>query len=105
MISYSYKISEMDRELYDSLNLGVMGQANNNNDNLSILFSKLTLREKEVLHWMKQGKTNWETGEILNVSENTIKYHLKNIKTKLNAANKHHAVAIAMLADRYEEKS
>ncbi|OGT01095.1 MAG: hypothetical protein A3H99_01425 [Gallionellales bacterium RIFCSPLOWO2_02_FULL_59_110] len=56
----------------------------------------LTIRETEVLRWFKEGKTNWEIAQIHRVSQNTIKFHIKNIHRKLNTANKHHAVAIAM---------
>lgn len=58
--------------------------------------SSLSEREKEVLKWMKEGKTNWEISMILNISERTIKFHVKNIEWKLNAVNKAHAVAIAL---------
>ncbi|MBI5644021.1 MAG: autoinducer binding domain-containing protein [Deltaproteobacteria bacterium] len=58
--------------------------------------SGLSEREKEVLAWMKEGKTNWEISAILNISERTVKFHVHNIETKLNAVNKAHAIAIAM---------
>jgi DNA-binding CsgD family transcriptional regulator len=56
----------------------------------------LSGREKEVLNWMKEGKTNWEISVILGISERTVKFHVQNITGKLNAVNKAHAVAIAM---------
>jgi DNA-binding CsgD family transcriptional regulator len=56
----------------------------------------LTQRELEVLKWLKEGKTTWETSSILNKSERVIKFHIDNILGKLNAMNKTHAVAIAM---------
>jgi DNA-binding CsgD family transcriptional regulator len=58
----------------------------------------LTPREVEVLEWIKDGKTTWEIGIILNRSERVIKYHVKNIMHKLNAQNRTHSVAIAMRA-------
>ncbi len=57
--------------------------------------SALTKREKEIVKWMKEGKTNWEISVILNISERTAKFHVQNIEKKLNAVNKAHAVAIA----------
>lgn len=60
---------------------------------LSKLLSK---REKEILRWTKEGKTNWEISMILNISERTVKFHLQNLESKLNAVNKHHAIAIAL---------
>ncbi|MBI5468313.1 MAG: hypothetical protein HY891_04195 [Deltaproteobacteria bacterium] len=56
----------------------------------------LSAREKEVLEWMKAGKTNWEISVILGISERTVKFHVQNIERKLNAVNKAHAIAIAM---------
>jgi DNA-binding CsgD family transcriptional regulator len=43
----------------------------------------LTDRETEIMRWVAEGKTNWEISIILNVSLNTIKFHLKNIFQKL----------------------
>lgn len=62
----------------------------------SAAVSELSQREKEVLGWMKEGKTNWEISMILNISERTVKFHVQNIERKLNAVNKAHAIAIAM---------
>ncbi len=56
----------------------------------------LSVREVEVLRWIKEGKTNWEISIILNISERTVKFHVHNISIKLNAVNKSHAIAIAM---------
>ncbi len=58
--------------------------------------TSLSAREVEVLRWMKEGKTNWEISMILNISERTVKFHVHNIASKLNAVSKSHAVAIAM---------
>lgn len=61
-----------------------------------IELSVLSVREVEVLKWIKEGKTNWEISMILNISERTVKFHVHNITLKLNAVNKSHAIAIAM---------
>ncbi len=58
--------------------------------------AKLTGREKEALKWLQQGKTSWEMSVILNVSEATINFHIKNIKKKLNAVSRSQAVATAI---------
>ena len=57
---------------------------------------ELSTREREVLGWMKEGKTNWEISVILSISERTVKFHVQNIERKLNAVNKAHAIAIAL---------
>lgn len=56
----------------------------------------LTPIEKEIIKWTKEGKTGWEISMILNISEWTVKFHMKNIKNKLDAINETQAVAIAM---------
>jgi DNA-binding CsgD family transcriptional regulator len=55
----------------------------------------LTCKEKQVLQWIVGGKTSWEVSRILSVSERTIKFHLRNIYTKLNVANRAQAVNMA----------
>jgi DNA-binding CsgD family transcriptional regulator len=60
--------------------------------------SPLSLREKEVLQWMTQGKSSWDISRILHISERTVHFHGQNIKQKLNASSRSHAVAIAVEA-------
>ncbi|WP_168119014.1 response regulator transcription factor [Paenibacillus sp. HB172176] len=50
--------------------------------------STLTGREQEILEWVAQGQTNREIAESLQISENTIKNHLKNIMMKLHLQNR-----------------
>ena len=56
----------------------------------------LTRRELETLKWAQEGKTAWEIGIILSISERTVKYHLNNIYQKLNVANRSQAIVKAM---------
>lgn len=63
--------------------------------------NKLTPREIEVITWTSRGKTSDEIGCILSISRETVLFHLKNIKIKLNAANKTHAVSIYLGGDAY----
>ena len=58
---------------------------------------KLTVREIEILTWIAKGKSRWEVGVILNISEDTVKGHLENVRNKLGASNTTHAIAIALL--------
>ncbi len=55
----------------------------------------LTPRETEVMTWLKNGKTNWEIAVILGITERTVKFHITNIMSKLNASTRSHAVALA----------
>ncbi len=56
----------------------------------------LTPREMESLRWASEGKTAWEIGEILNISERTAIAHLSNACAKLGANNRIQAVARAI---------
>lgn len=56
----------------------------------------LTPREIEVLKWTMEGKTAWETGAILNISQRTATIHITNAMRKLGAAKKHQAVIRAL---------
>ena len=56
----------------------------------------LTPREVEALSWTMEGKTAWETGFILGISERTVVLHLQNAMHKLGAVNKHQAVLKAL---------
>jgi DNA-binding CsgD family transcriptional regulator len=56
----------------------------------------LTLRERECLHWVSLGKTSWEIGRLLDISEHTARFHLRNARDKLSASNRQQAVSRAI---------
>lgn len=56
----------------------------------------LTARERETLSWASQGKTAYEIGAILHIGQRTVEEHLATAARKLGAANRTHAVAIAI---------
>jgi len=53
----------------------------------------LTGREESVLALMAEGKSNAQIGAALNLSENTVKFHLKNLFSKLGVTNRTEAAA------------
>lgn len=57
---------------------------------------QLTPRELECLRWTMDGKTAWEVGELLGISERTAVLHLNNGMHKLDCTNKHQAVLKAL---------
>lgn len=57
---------------------------------------EVTPREFEVLELVAQGATNAEIAMRLAVSENTVKFHMKNILQKLHASNRAEVVAYAL---------
>lgn len=54
---------------------------------------ELTPRECQVLSWAAQGKTAWETGQILGLTEGTVKFYTRNACKKLGVRSKAHAIA------------
>jgi DNA-binding NarL/FixJ family response regulator len=56
---------------------------------------RLSAREQEVLDLVARGLRNREVAERLYVSENTIKYHMKNILDKLHLQNRAQVIAWA----------
>ena len=61
-----------------------------------VLDENLTAREVELLGYLGQGLPNKVIAEKLRVSENTIKYHIKNILQKLSFSNRSEAAAYAV---------
>lgn len=57
--------------------------------------SILSSREKEVLGWLKQGKSSWDISVILDISERTVNFHVYNIMRKLGTSNRPQTVAVA----------
>lgn len=55
----------------------------------------LSPREQEVLDLVSQGLTNKEVAERLYISDNTVKYHMKNILDKLHLQNRSQVIAWA----------
>ena len=56
----------------------------------------LTPRELETLRWTMEGKTAWEVGNLLGITERTAALHVNNATHKLGCVNKHQAVLKAL---------
>lgn len=56
----------------------------------------LTARETDVLHWVAEGKSSWEIGMILSISERTVKFHLSNIYRKFGVTSRAQAIVHAI---------
>lgn len=65
-------------------------------DERSCVPPRLSPREREVLSWTAQGKSTWDVGEILGVSQQTVATHLKNAKVKLDGTTVTHTVVQAL---------
>jgi DNA-binding NarL/FixJ family response regulator len=60
------------------------------------LFEELTPRELQVLQQMAKGLANKEIGDVLKITEHTVKDHLKNILGKLRVTDRTEAVTVAL---------
>ncbi len=45
----------------------------------------LTAREREVALWIKDGKSNEQIAQIMNLTDRTVQFHISNIMNKLGA--------------------
>jgi DNA-binding NarL/FixJ family response regulator len=61
-------------------------------------YENLTSREIDLLNLVAGGLSNRAIAQELSISENTVKYHMKNILQKLHAQNRTEAVMHAMQA-------
>ena len=76
--------------------LGIVGEPLDHHDDL-------TGREIDVLHLLKEGKTNKEMGQVLNISSRTVQTHLANIYRKLKVSNRTEALSYATQAGLFEQ--
>ena len=53
----------------------------------------LAPRELDVLIWAAQGKTTWETAQLLGLSEATVSFYVRRACSRLGVKSKIHAVA------------
>jgi two-component system NarL family response regulator len=56
----------------------------------------LSVREREVLGYVRDGRTNKDVAAILGISEHTVNLHVKSILSKLGAASRTEAVMLAL---------
>ena len=55
----------------------------------------LTERQRECLRWVMDGKSDWEIGEILSISEHTAHNHIEAAKRQLDVGTRTQAVILA----------
>jgi two-component system NarL family response regulator len=57
---------------------------------------ELTARQRQVLEMVAEGMSYKEVGAVLHVSENTVKYHMKEILQRLHAKNREQVVVYTL---------
>jgi DNA-binding NarL/FixJ family response regulator len=69
-------------------------------------FEQLTPRESETLELLAGGSSNKDIAMKLSISENTVKYHVRNILSKLHLSSRTQAAAYAFrkgIVDKHED--
>lgn len=56
----------------------------------------LSERERDCLLWSARGKSNWDIGVILHISEHTVDFHFRKAMAKLGAGNRIVAIVTAI---------
>lgn len=56
----------------------------------------LSERERECMHWVAMGKSDWQIGEILSLSEKTVNVYIERAKHKLQAVTRAQAIVFAL---------
>jgi DNA-binding CsgD family transcriptional regulator len=56
----------------------------------------LSPRERECLQWIIAGKSDWEIGQILSISEKTVNTHVERAKHKLGVTSRAQVIVAAM---------
>jgi DNA-binding CsgD family transcriptional regulator len=56
------------------------------------------VRERDCLAWAAKGKSDWDIGEILNISEKTARQHIENARLKFGVKTRVQAVVLACRA-------
>jgi len=56
----------------------------------------LSPRERECLAWAAAGKSDWEIGEILSISERTSYAHIENVRRKYGVASRNQAIVLGL---------
>jgi DNA-binding CsgD family transcriptional regulator len=59
----------------------------------SFVQERLTPREREILHWLAEGKRDAEIASILNLSVRTVEQHVRTCLRKLNVETRTAACA------------
>ena len=82
----------------EATSLQAATQANNNGKTESEILLSFSVRQREVLCYLVQGKPNKTISSKMNISENTVKAHLSAIFRTLGARNRTEAVYFAARA-------
>lgn len=89
-------LEQVAKFVFDGLMQFTKSAASDNGDYSENGAGELTKREMEVIHFLCAGKTSQEISKAMKISTHTIDWYIGEIQKKLDAANRHHIVAIAI---------
>jgi len=90
------EIGVVSEQVFDGVSPYVNDAICRSNSSDTAIKIRLTPREREVIIWASKGKGCWEIGEIVDISERTVKFHLQNIYKKLDVTNRAQAITRAI---------
>jgi len=93
-VKYDLRMVDILEHLMPHLHLALLRAASH--ERKDACDTTLSVREQQVLNWLKEGKSSWDISVVLGVSERTINFHVYNLMGKLGALNRPQAVAIAI---------
>lgn len=89
------RVSHLPDQLPDMTNITINDLTNTSKESIKTsAYETLSIREKEIMDWVKKGKTNVEIGLILDISAYTVKNHLQRIFKKLDVLNRAQASSL-----------
>jgi DNA-binding NarL/FixJ family response regulator len=88
LINCIIKVHEGDCVLDTSVTEGVFNNIAIQDFKLNSQNNNLSLRERNILEILSQGKSNCEIAEALNISEKTVRNYVSTIFKKLNVSNR-----------------
>lgn len=65
----------------------------------------LSPKELACLHWASMGKTSWEVGKILGMSERTVNFHIQSACRKLGVHRRQAAITVLLQAGLLHTKN
>jgi DNA-binding CsgD family transcriptional regulator len=69
---------------------------------VGMLARPVSAREAEILHWVREGKSNDEIGMILGISGLTVKNHLQRLYRLLGVSNRAQVIARGMALQLFD---
>ena len=82
--------------LRDRFLAAVVAEINASNQARPSSQTLLSTREIDVVRSLVQGRTNQEISDVLGISRNTVKFHLKNVFEKLNVSSRQDAIRLCL---------